>query len=418
MGPRGPLPALLIGGAGRPASREPPEGAAEVQVGEAVPPRVSSSSGGGGHIQRRYQQRQPVALLFSCTNIVIMPKRKVSLYQKRFQRPSNRASSKLVAAMACAECARDSVGDGESLRSPRSFSRCLWWTFLCPRPSPSVSGCYFVSSGAASPLFELILCGMVPISCKKQERWTFPFPGGEFPLQTARLRCVWRESRGRGNQSVQKEVGKEKSDRRGGRSHGGRARGGCAAMAPAAAGEGKPCCKERSPPLPPHARRCRPARASCRVSRRGGRRGGAVRPDLPRSSRRERRRRRRARGRRLALGHPLWLPRAEAAQSAPAHPHPQSWEGGVRPPRPPFVRRGDGGHLRLSRSWRTVMSPSARAPDTESLAQGRLLSGSGLRLVIDPEETGVWRAVLQNRLCTLPPLHQCSEHGDQRGYYM
>lgn len=52
MGPRGQLPALLIGGAGRPASRGPPEGAVEVQVGEAVPrawaaaAAAATSSGG------------------------------------------------------------------------------------------------------------------------------------------------------------------------------------------------------------------------------------------------------------------------------------------------------------------------------------------------------------------------------------
>ncbi|XP_008683073.1 high mobility group nucleosome-binding domain-containing protein 3 isoform X4 [Ursus maritimus] len=76
MGPRGRLPGLLIGGAGRRASRGPLEGAAEVQVGEAGlrrALRVSSCSGG---IQRRRLQFQPVALLFSCTNVVIMPKRK------------------------------------------------------------------------------------------------------------------------------------------------------------------------------------------------------------------------------------------------------------------------------------------------------------------------------------------------------
>ncbi|XP_015103463.2 high mobility group nucleosome-binding domain-containing protein 3 isoform X1 [Vicugna pacos] len=77
MGPRGRLPELLIGGAGRRASRGPREGAAKVQVREAGLRRVLRvSSCGGGSIQRQCQQFQPVALLFSCTNIVIMPKRK------------------------------------------------------------------------------------------------------------------------------------------------------------------------------------------------------------------------------------------------------------------------------------------------------------------------------------------------------
>lgn len=96
MRPRGRLPGLLIGGAGRRASRGPPVGAAEVWVREAGlrgALRVSSC-GGGGSIQRPCQQYQPVALLFSCTNTVIMPKRKVSLTKKRFRRPSNCANSK------------------------------------------------------------------------------------------------------------------------------------------------------------------------------------------------------------------------------------------------------------------------------------------------------------------------------------
>uniref|UniRef100_A0A8D1VFR0 High mobility group nucleosome-binding domain-containing protein 3 n=1 Tax=Sus scrofa TaxID=9823 RepID=A0A8D1VFR0_PIG len=78
MRPRGRLPGLLIGGAGRRASRGPPVGAAEVWVREAGlrgALRVSSC-GGGGSIQRPCQQYQSVALLFSCTNTVIMPKRK------------------------------------------------------------------------------------------------------------------------------------------------------------------------------------------------------------------------------------------------------------------------------------------------------------------------------------------------------
>ncbi|XP_055289334.1 high mobility group nucleosome-binding domain-containing protein 3 isoform X3 [Moschus berezovskii] len=77
MGPRGRLPGLLIGGAGRPASRGPLEGAAEVEVPEAgLRQDLRVSSGGGGSIQRRCQQFQSVALLFSCTNTAIMPKRK------------------------------------------------------------------------------------------------------------------------------------------------------------------------------------------------------------------------------------------------------------------------------------------------------------------------------------------------------
>ncbi|XP_043295285.1 high mobility group nucleosome-binding domain-containing protein 3 isoform X3 [Cervus elaphus] len=77
MGPRDRLPGLLIGGAGRPASRGPLEGAAEVEVPEAgLRQDLRVSSCGGGSIQRRCQQFQPVALLFSCTNTVIMPKRK------------------------------------------------------------------------------------------------------------------------------------------------------------------------------------------------------------------------------------------------------------------------------------------------------------------------------------------------------
>ncbi|XP_067558829.1 high mobility group nucleosome-binding domain-containing protein 3 isoform X1 [Pseudorca crassidens] len=76
MGPRGRLPGLLIGGAGRQASRGPLEGAAEVQVREAGLRRaLRVNSCGGGSLQRRCQQFQPVALLFSFTN-VIMPKRK------------------------------------------------------------------------------------------------------------------------------------------------------------------------------------------------------------------------------------------------------------------------------------------------------------------------------------------------------
>ncbi|XP_028351124.1 high mobility group nucleosome-binding domain-containing protein 3 isoform X2 [Physeter macrocephalus] len=77
MGPRGRLPGLLIGGSGRQASRGPLEGAAEVQVSEAGLRRaLSVNSCGGGSLQRRCQQFQPVALLFSFTNVVIMPKRK------------------------------------------------------------------------------------------------------------------------------------------------------------------------------------------------------------------------------------------------------------------------------------------------------------------------------------------------------
>ncbi|XP_065767647.1 high mobility group nucleosome-binding domain-containing protein 3 isoform X1 [Muntiacus reevesi] len=77
MGPRDRLLGLLIGGAGRPASRGPLEGAAEVEVPEAgLRQDLRVSSCGGGSIQRRCQQFQPVALLFSCTNTVIMPKRK------------------------------------------------------------------------------------------------------------------------------------------------------------------------------------------------------------------------------------------------------------------------------------------------------------------------------------------------------
>ncbi|XP_032729097.1 high mobility group nucleosome-binding domain-containing protein 3 isoform X2 [Lontra canadensis] len=75
MGPRGRLSGLLIGGAGRRASRGPPEGAAEVQVGEAGLRRALRLSSCSGGIQRRCLQFQPVALLFSCTNVV-MPKRK------------------------------------------------------------------------------------------------------------------------------------------------------------------------------------------------------------------------------------------------------------------------------------------------------------------------------------------------------
>lgn len=105
MGPRGRLPGLLIGGAGRRASRGPLEGAAEVQVGEAGlrrALRVSSCSGG---IQRRRLQFQPVALLFSCTNVVIMPKRKVSLTKKDFKGLQIVLIADLVIAVDCAECA-------------------------------------------------------------------------------------------------------------------------------------------------------------------------------------------------------------------------------------------------------------------------------------------------------------------------
>lgn len=105
MGPRGRLSGLLIGGAGRRASRGPREGAAEVQVGEAGlrrALRVSSCSGG---IQRRCLQFQPVALLFSCTNVV-MPKRKVSLTEKDFKGLQIVLPADLVIAVDRAECAR------------------------------------------------------------------------------------------------------------------------------------------------------------------------------------------------------------------------------------------------------------------------------------------------------------------------
>ncbi|KAG8516077.1 High mobility group nucleosome-binding domain-containing protein 3 [Galemys pyrenaicus] len=68
MGPRGQLPRLVIGGAGRLASRGPLEGAAEVQVGKArlrCALCVSNCGGcGGGNIQRWCQQFLPIALLF------------------------------------------------------------------------------------------------------------------------------------------------------------------------------------------------------------------------------------------------------------------------------------------------------------------------------------------------------------------
>ncbi|KAJ8776979.1 hypothetical protein J1605_014997 [Eschrichtius robustus] len=60
MGPRGRLPGLLIGEAGRQASRGPLEGAAEVQVPEAGLRRaLRVNSCGGGSLQRRCQH--PVA---------------------------------------------------------------------------------------------------------------------------------------------------------------------------------------------------------------------------------------------------------------------------------------------------------------------------------------------------------------------
>lgn len=107
MGPRDRLPGLLIGGAGRPASRGPLEGAAEVEVPEAgLRQDLRVSSCGGGSIQRRCQQFQPVALLFSCTNTVIMPKRKVSLIQKDFKGLQTVRRANLAIAMDGAECTR------------------------------------------------------------------------------------------------------------------------------------------------------------------------------------------------------------------------------------------------------------------------------------------------------------------------
>ena len=107
MGPRDRLPGLLIGGAGRPASRGPLEGAAEVEVPEAgLRQDLRVSSCGGGSIQRRCQQFQPVALLFSCTNTAIMPKRKVSLIQKDFKGLQTVRRANLAIAMDGAECAR------------------------------------------------------------------------------------------------------------------------------------------------------------------------------------------------------------------------------------------------------------------------------------------------------------------------
>lgn len=58
--------------------------------------------------QRQSQQFQPVALLFTYTNIVIMPKRKVSLRKKKKnQRPSNCAYSKFCHCCGLRECARE-----------------------------------------------------------------------------------------------------------------------------------------------------------------------------------------------------------------------------------------------------------------------------------------------------------------------
>ena len=107
MGPRGRLPGLLIGGAGRQASRGPLEGAAEVQVPEAGLRRaLRVNSCGGGSLQRRCQQFQPVALLFSCTNVVIMPKRKVSLTKKHFKGLQIVLTANLVIAMDGVQCTR------------------------------------------------------------------------------------------------------------------------------------------------------------------------------------------------------------------------------------------------------------------------------------------------------------------------
>lgn len=195
MRPRGRLPGLLIGGAGRRASRGPPVGAAEVWVREAGlrgALRVSSC-GGGGSIQRPCQQYQPVALLFSCTNTVIMPKRKVSLTKKRFRRPSNCANSK--------PCHCDGLCGMHSVVNLGIVNlcfftlvfRCLLQTLLplaLPPPS-SIWECYFLSSEAASPLLKLILDGMVSTSSKKPKRFSSPppppFPEGSFLCANCQL---------------------------------------------------------------------------------------------------------------------------------------------------------------------------------------------------------------------------------------
>ncbi|XP_014589368.2 high mobility group nucleosome-binding domain-containing protein 3 isoform X2 [Equus caballus] len=74
MGPRGRLPGLLIGG----VSGERVEGPWGEPGGAGRRGRVRRALrvSGGGRIQRPCQRFQHVALLFSCTNVVIMPKRK------------------------------------------------------------------------------------------------------------------------------------------------------------------------------------------------------------------------------------------------------------------------------------------------------------------------------------------------------
>lgn len=114
------------------------------------------------------------------------------------------------------------------------------------------------------------------------------------------------------------------------------------------------------------ARRTRMYQLRCQ-SGLGTARAGPGRPDLPRSSRRERPSRRRARraGGAGRLGRPLGPPRAGAAASAPeTQTHAQSARAGS-------VRGGSWGHCRRRCSLRTIMSPSARAPATANLAQGR-----------------------------------------------
>lgn len=108
------------------------------------------------------------------------------------------------------------------------------------------------------------------------------------------------------------------------------------------------------------------------------------------------------------LGSPTVAAKGRGHPSPSRDPNPPSGKAGSALSGPPPCAEGTGVTLvSLICCLRTIMSPSARAPDTKYLARGRLfLSESALRLVIvpgrdgkaslRPEKTGVWR------LCALP----------------
>uniref|UniRef100_A0A3Q2LQ23 High mobility group nucleosome-binding domain-containing protein 3 n=1 Tax=Equus caballus TaxID=9796 RepID=A0A3Q2LQ23_HORSE len=92
MGPRGRLPGLLIGG----VSGERVEGPWGEPGGAGRRGRVRRALrvSGGGRIQRPCQRFQHVALLFSCTNVVIMPKRKKPALPKPEPKPRKTSAKK------------------------------------------------------------------------------------------------------------------------------------------------------------------------------------------------------------------------------------------------------------------------------------------------------------------------------------